>query len=72
GFLNCAEGKLFLRQIIGFYDVIEEVAHLQELFECYNDTDVWFYFMNDVFWTLTEDNVNRLVALFEETKKKWP
>ena len=62
-----AEGRLYLRKMIGFDDVVSTM-----LSQRYAGKDVWFDFMNDVFWTLTEDNVNNLVTVFEKTKKVWP
>ncbi len=62
-----ADGTLRTFEPTYFEDVIANMAGL--------GTDprreVWFDFRNDVFWTMSEDNLLNLITVLEGVRKRW-
>ncbi|MFC1623591.1 hypothetical protein ACFL05_00530 [Patescibacteria group bacterium] len=63
------DSRLHLKEPTGFNDAVKEALGIEN--DRFRDTNVWFDFENDVLWTLSEENADRLVAVLEDIKTKW-
>jgi hypothetical protein len=65
-----ATGELRLAEGTYFDEVIKGQLGMATAFRC-PGVNVWFDFHNDVLWTLSKENLEKLQAALETVKQKW-
>ena len=70
--LQClVECKTSLQEPTYFELAIENKLGIEDEFSFQVSTNVWFDFVNDVLWTIDENNMSELVSVLEGIKRKW-